>query len=236
MGSVLNIIRPAWRVVSVYDLPHQTFNIGLTGGIGSGKSTVAGILRTYGIPVVDLDQISRDLTAENGLAVLEIAAHFGSQAMLPSGALNRTFMRELVFNEPEKKSVLEQILHPMILRSAREQAHELAKHASCIVYDIPLLTESESWQQRLDWIAVVTCDVPTQIQRVQGRNPEMSVETIRAIILSQAMPEQREAIANVLIDNKKQVQGLNLKHQVAILAQYIKIRQCFHTKGRHALT
>ena len=110
----------------------------------------------------------------------------------------------------------------MIEQEVFAQARHLAQQAKCIVYDIPLLVESERWQARLDWIVVVDCESEVQLQRVQARNPQMDVTTIKAIISAQASPDQRRAIANALIDNRQNTPNrLNLSRQVDILTNYI---------------
>lgn len=235
MSAILQIVRPALRSVRGHDLPTQVLNVGLTGGIGSGKSTVAQMMQAYGVALVDLDRISHALTQAGGRAMAPILAHFGAQALDASGALNRGFIRERVFAQPEERTVLEQIVHPLIAQEAFEQAHALAKQADCIVYDIPLLVESARWQERLDWIVVVACERETQRQRVQSRSANMSLATIDAIISAQATLDQRLAIANAVIDNRENTANrLNLLRQVDILNDYMKVLRT-HKHYKHNL-
>ena len=227
MKGVLQILRPYLRpslrmMTERAELPAHVLNVGLTGGIGSGKSTVAQLMQSHGFAVIDLDRISHELTQAGGRAIAPIVAHFGSAAMAADGALNRAFIRERVFAEPSERAALEGILHPMIEQEVFAQARHWAQQAQCIVYDIPLLVESERWQARLDWIVVVDCESEVQLQRVQARNPQMDVTTIKAIISAQASPDQRRAIANALIDNRQNTPNrLNLSRQVDILTNYI---------------
>ena len=235
MKGILQILRPSLRslvcVTEQAQLPTGVLNVGLTGGIGSGKSTVAQLMQAHGFAVIDLDRISHELTQAGGRAIAPIVAHFGASAMAADGALNRAFIRERVFAEPSERAVLEGILHPMIEQEVFAQAQRLAQYAQCIVYDIPLLVESKHWQARLDWVVVVDCEPEVQLQRVRARNPQMDVKTIKSIISAQASSEQRRAIANALIDNRQNTPNrLNLSHQIDILSNYINVlcaqKQC----------
>lgn len=174
--------------------------IGLTGGIGSGKSTVARMLQERGAHVVDTDAIAHSLTAPGGAALPAIAARFGADAIGPDGAMDRARMREKVFADAAARQALEAILHPMI-GQATAAAAQAAPPDAPIVFDVPLLAEAgERWRNRVDKILVVDCDTSTQVQRVKARNgwPE---ETILRIIAQQATREQRRAIADAVVDN-----------------------------------
>lgn len=224
MSAVLQILDPNLREVTLNELPVSVLNVGLTGGIGSGKSTVAHILQSYGVPVLDMDRISHELTQAGGRAMAPIVAHFGMQAMDASGALNRAFIRERIFADPSERAVLEQIVHPLIAQEVLTRAQALAQRYDCIVYDIPLLAESDAWQQRLDWIVVVDCEPEVQIARVRARSPNLDVKAIQAIIAAQATGEQRRAIANAVIDNRENTPNrLNLIRQVDILGNYMNV-------------
>ncbi|KAF1022367.1 MAG: Dephospho-CoA kinase [Paracidovorax wautersii] len=174
--------------------------LGLTGGIGSGKSTVAAILTAAGAVVIDADAISRAVTAPGGAAIEPLRQALGAQAIDASGGLDRQAMRQRLIDDPQAKATLEAIVHPLV-RQAIERQTQAAAGAPCIVYDIPLLAESAAtWRERLDKILVVDCAVDTQVRRVMARSgwPE---ETVRAIIARQATREQRRAIADAVIDN-----------------------------------
>ena len=226
-ATTLNIPHPKLRQpMWAAQLPCNTINIGLTGGIGSGKSTVAQLLRERGVFVIDLDRISHALTQAGGQAMPQIVASFGPSAATPSGELNRVQMRQWVFQDAQAKSKLEAIMHPMIAQEAIESAHRCAQLGSYryLIYDIPLLVESAFWSDRLDWIVVVDCSRQTQIERVKMRSPHLDEAVIESIVSAQAHPDVRRNIANVLINNdKNQVSLLNLQVQIDILTQHINL-------------
>ncbi len=225
MHTVLSIPRPALHTPGAQaQLPNSVLNIGLTGGIGSGKSTVSRLLRERGVAVIDLDGISHELTQANGRAMPEIVAQFGADAMQADGALNRAWMRARVFENPELRKKLEAITHPLIAQVTVERAHEWVSAGvqGCVVYDIPLLAEGTFWHEQLDWVVVVETERVTQIERVQARSPQLSVTDIEQIIDAQASPDERRNIANVLINNEKnQTNLLNLGLQIDILVRHI---------------
>jgi dephospho-CoA kinase len=173
--------------------------IGLTGGIGSGKSTVANILQSAGLAVVDADAISRNLTAANGAAITAIAHAFGPHMIGQDGAMNREAMRNLVFETPQAKNKLEAILHPLIAQQAREQAEQAV--GNIVVLDLPLLVESAHWPMRLDLVWVVDCDSATQVQRVMARSG-LTREAVERIMLAQATRAQRAQAADAIIRNE----------------------------------
>ena len=180
----------------------QPVRLGLTGGIGSGKSTVAAFLAQAGAAVMDADAISRTLTQAGGLAIPAILAEFGESLITPDGAMNRDAMRALVFSNPPTKRQLEAIIHPLVAQALQAQtqaAMEAGKH--CLVFDVPLLVESgERWRRQVDWVCVVDCQTETQIQRVMARNSLVRPE-IEAIMAQQASRAQRLAHADVVIYN-----------------------------------
>jgi dephospho-CoA kinase len=173
-------------------------HIGLTGGIGSGKSTVARRLVELGAVLVDTDAIARALTAPGGAALPTIAQDFGPQAIGADGAMDRDWMRARAFADPAVKARLEAILHPLIGTTARAQA--AAAGGRTVVFDVPLLAESGHWRARVDRVLVIDCGEQTQVQRVMARNswPE---EAVRRVIAQQATREQRRAIADAVILN-----------------------------------
>ncbi len=187
--------------------------IGLTGGIGSGKSTVAGLLATRGAAVIDTDLIARVLTLPGGAAIDAIAKAFGSDLMDPSGALNRIRMRELVFADTGAKRRLEAILHPLIGRETERQAD--SADAPALVFDVPLLVESGHWRARVDKVLVVDCREATQIARVVAR-AGWSALAAQAVIDSQATRAQRRACADAVIHNDRLTPG-QLAEQVHAL-------------------
>ena len=195
------------------------FRLGLTGGIGSGKTTVANFFAELGASIIDTDAIAHQLTAPNGDAIPIIELFFGATAIQTDGALNRSYMRDLIFQDASKKKQLETILHPLIRLEAERQA--LLAQGNYLIFVVPLLFESGNWQNRVDQIAVVDCHVETQIQRVIQRNGLARVQ-VEAIIKSQATRSNRLAIADVVIDSEQSL--IQLKKQVTTLHQvYLKI-------------
>jgi dephospho-CoA kinase len=192
------------------------FKLGLTGGIGSGKTQVANLLGGWGASVIDTDLIAHSLTAPGGRAIDPIRQAFGADVIEPSGALNRARMRELVFTDPARRVELEAILHPLIADTVRQEA-ELAQ-GLYIVFVVPLLVESGRWRQKIDRLCVVDCDQGTQIQRVQARSG-IELATIQNILAAQATREQRLAVADDVIDNSAGVSMADLEKQVLVLHQ-----------------
>ena len=184
-------------------MSRKPLRLGLTGGIGSGKSTVASILASAGAAVMDADAISRSLTLPGGRAIPAILAEFGEQLIAPDGAMDREAMRALVFSNPQSKRQLEAIIHPLVGQVLQEESHAaLAAGHACLVYDVPLLVESgERWRRQVDWVCVVDCEVETQIQRVMHRN-QLSRAEIERIISQQASRQQRLDCADAVIFNE----------------------------------
>ncbi len=176
--------------------------VGLTGGIGSGKSTVAQALVNCGARLIDADAIARRLTQAAGAAMPALAQAFGAQALTPDGALDREFMRRLAFSDPAAKARLEALLHPLIgEESARQAAQADVDGARLVIFDVPLLTESLHWRARVDRVLVVDCEEATQADRVAQR-PGWTVQAAQAVIAQQALRSQRRAIADAVIYNE----------------------------------
>jgi dephospho-CoA kinase len=173
--------------------------IGLTGGIGSGKSTVARRFAALGALVVDTDALAHSLTAPGGAALPAIAAAFGADMLGADGAMDRARMRALVFAQPAERARLEAILHPLIGAATREAAM-LARSGQAVVFDVPLLTESGTWRARVDRVLVVDCTPATQVARVVQRSG-WSVDAVERTIAQQATRAQRRAIADAVIFN-----------------------------------
>lgn len=171
--------------------------IGLTGGIGSGKSTVAGIWVALGATLVDTDAIAHALTGPGGAALPAIRAAFGDAAVTADGALDRGYMRSLAFSDAQARRRLEAIVHPMIGLEAQRQA---AAAAGTIVFDVPLLTESSAWRARCDRILVIDCPIEVQIERVMKRSG-WPLEQVQSVIAQQASRVRRCAIADAVIHN-----------------------------------
>jgi dephospho-CoA kinase len=180
----------------------MALRIGLTGGIGSGKSTVLQMLAELGAAVIDADAISRASTAPGGAAIAQIAARFGSEFITPDGALDRARMRERAYADPQARRELEAIIHPLVgAESARQVEAALAANVACIVFDIPLLVESGRWRGQVDQVLVVDCSPETQVERVVARSA-LQPDAVRAIIAAQATREQRLAAADIVICNE----------------------------------
>ncbi|MDB5742167.1 MAG: dephospho-CoA kinase [Polaromonas sp.] len=187
--------------------------IGLTGGIGSGKSTVAQFLIDCGAAVIDADAISRGLTLPGGAAIDQLAGTFGAQVITHEGAMDRDRMRQLVFANPFAKQQLEAIIHPLVTKeSLRQSQVAVAAGHLCIVFDIPLLVESGRWRQQLDRVLVVDCLETTQIARVMVRNG-WSSELVGKIIAGQSSRRHRLAAADICICNE----GLSLAALKALI-------------------
>ena len=176
--------------------------IGLTGGIGSGKSTVAGMLADCGAAVVDADAISRQTTAANGAAMAAIKQIFGQSFITPGGALDRDVMRQLVFSDSAAKLRLEAIIHPLVTaETARQVRTAESAGARYIVFDVPLLVESGRWRRQVDQVLVVDCTEERQISRVMARNG-WTREAVLKVMAGQASRAQRLAAADICIYNE----------------------------------
>ena len=191
--------------------------IGLTGGIGSGKSTVAQMLHARGAAIIDADAIARSVTAPNGAAMPAIAQTFGKDFITTDGALDRERMRAHVFKEPSAKQALEAIIHPLVTQETQRQAQAAIEQGfRTLVFDVPLLVESGTrWRTQVDRVLVVDCAETTQIERVVARNG-LSREAIQNIISAQASRAQKLAAADWVIHNEK-LTLQTLRDQVAQL-------------------
>ena len=171
--------------------------VALTGGIGSGKTTVARQFSELGVPVIDTDVIARQLVKPGQPALAEIVAQFGQDMLLENGELDRAKLADITFNDSKKRLLLESILHPRIRQDMQRQLKALQSSYAIVV--IPLLTETNQAQQ-FDRVLLVDCPESIQISRVSQRD-DRSVAQIQAILKSQASREQRLAIADDIIDN-----------------------------------
>lgn len=187
----------------------RPFVVGLTGGIGSGKSAAADAFATLGATVVDTDAIAHALTAPGGAAIDAIRAGFGAEFIDASGAMDRRRMRDLVFADPEAKRRLEALLHPMIrAESARRVAAARGPYAVLVV---PLLVESAGYRERVRRVLVVDCPEALQVARVMQRS-RLPEDQVLRIMEAQAKRENRLAAADDIIDNSGQIDAL--QHQV----------------------
>ena len=175
--------------------------IGLTGGIGSGKSTFGALLQKRGAALVDSDQIARQVTGPGGAAIAAIVQRFGPEFVDDTGALDRGRMRELAYSAPDARTALEAIVHPLVSLHSSQQA-QAAEDAGTrvIVFDVPLLVESGRWVQRLDTVIVIDCPPAVQIQRVISRSG-LNQSTVEAILAAQSPRNIRRASADIVVHN-----------------------------------
>lgn len=181
------------------------FVVGLTGGIGSGKSTVADIFSELGAGVVDTDRISHELTGPGGAALDAIALRFGRRFLAPNGGMNRELMRSLVFSDPDAKTDLEAILHPLI--RAESARRVVASAAPYVLLVVPLLFETGRDPERFQRVLVVDCDEQTQLERVVTRSG-LHPDQVHAIMANQVPRAKRVAGADDLIRNEGDIAGL----------------------------
>ena len=178
------------------------FRLGLTGGIGSGKSTVAALLARRGAAIIDADAISRQATAAGGSAMASIGTAFGADFVTSEGALDRDRMRMLIHTDADARRQLEAIVHPLVgQETMRQTAQAIEQGHPCIVFDVPLLVESPVWRARVDHVLVVDCSAEVQINRVMERN-QLPRADIEKIIASQASRERRLGAADSVLFNE----------------------------------
>ena len=177
------------------------FRIGLTGGIGSGKSTVASVLQTLGAGIVDADVIARELTAPGGIAIDALRREFGPAAIDKEGGLDRAWMRAQAFGDHAARQRLEAIVHPQVRAETEHRADTLASSAPYVVLVIPLLVESGNWQQRVHRVLVIDCSEEVQLARVLQR-PGIDAGTARAILAAQSSRAARLAAADDVLFNE----------------------------------
>ena len=199
----------------------MSFVVGLTGGIGSGKTAAAAEFERLGATVVDADAIAHELTAAGGAAMAEIQELFGAEVLAASGALDRDKMRARVFADPAAKKALEALLHPMI----REESHRLIAGARgpYVIHVVPLLVESADYRSRVDRVLVIDAPEELQVERVRGRSG-LSEGQVRAIVAAQATRAERLAAADDVIENRGTIEAL--REQVAALhRKYLEYSQ-----------
>lgn len=199
----------------------MSYLVGLTGGIGSGKSTVANLFAALGVSIVDTDLISHQLTQPNGMAIPAIRAAFGAHVIDHEGALDRGRMRALVFRDVAAKERLEAILHPLILAQARQQADSPTDAPYTLVV-VPLLFESGCYAGWLQRVVAVDCPEDTQIARTIQRNG-LDAAAVRAIMAQQLSRTERLRLADEVIDNngsldRLQEQVVGMHRRLSVLA------------------
>ena len=204
------------------------YRVGLTGGVGSGKSTIAAILRELGAGIVDADQLVHQLIAPGGAAIAELRQAFGAEAIASDGGLDRAWMRARAFHDVNARHRLEGVLHPRVRAEAEQRANELAAEVPYVVLVIPLLVESGDWKQRVQRVLVVDCSEATQLVRVQER-PGIDHSTALAILKAQSDRASRLVAADDVLFNEAPL--ADLQPRVARLhAHYV---QCAATTAAH---
>lgn len=194
--------------------------LGLTGGIGSGKSTVAALLAQRGACVIDADAISKAATAAGGAAMAALEAAFGSAMLTADGALDREKMRQLIYTDANAKTRLESIVHPVVGQTIARQAEQAERSgAPCIVFDIPLLVESKHWRKSLHRVLVVDCLEQTQVSRVTARNGFNAAE-VEKIMAAQATRESRLCAADFVLFNDSITLDILAQHVQEIGSQF----------------
>ncbi|MGB2817502.1 MAG: dephospho-CoA kinase [Burkholderiaceae bacterium] len=200
------MVRPA--------LKRAYFSVGLTGGVGSGKSTIAGMLLRHGAGVIDADAIAHELTQPDGAAIAGIRQTFGEAAIAANGALDRAWMRARAFTDPAARKALERLLHPLIREASNRHAEEHAGAGSpYVVFVIPLLVESGDARDRFDRVLVVDCSEATQIARVCAR-PGIDAQVARAILAAQATRAQRLAAADDVLFNEAPLDEISARVEI----------------------
>lgn len=193
------------------------FSVGLTGGIGCGKTTVADMFAALGASVIDTDVIAHSLTAPHGAAMPALLAEFGEDFATKDGALDRAKMRALVFTDASARSRLEAILHPRI-RDATAAAAAIAT-GDYVIFVVPLLIESGTWRERVTRVLAIDCAEEIQVARVMARS-SISEEQVRAIMAAQVSREQRRAQADDIIVNDDGLDALRPQVE-ALHAMYL---------------
>ena len=209
----------------------MNFVVGVTGGIGSGKTTVANLFAELGATVVDTDAIAHELTGPCGAAMPEITHAFGRSILQADGSLDRGAMRQLCFSDPTARKRLESILHPLIRSEslARVRTLRARDDVPYVLLVVPLLIESGAYREHIDRILVIDCDESVQIARVMTRS-RLSAEEVRAIMATQASRDERRAVADDLLTNDDGLDGLQpqvfrLHHRYVELAQEAGVRE-----------
>ncbi len=193
--------------------------VGLTGGIGAGKSTAAAFFRDRGVPVVDADQVARDVVAPGTPGLAAVAAAFGPHVLQPDGALDRRRLREVVFADPTQRRRLEAILHPVIRDEIRTRLAQI--RAPYCILDVPLLIESASLRALVHRVLVVDVPVEVQVARLMQRD-HMTAEQCQAMLAAQASRAQRLEGADDVVDNATDITALQRQLE-SVHARYLEL-------------
>lgn len=193
--------------------------VGLTGGIGAGKSTAAAFFRDRGVPVVDADQVARDVVAPGTPGLAAVAAAFGPQVLQPDGALDRRRLREVIFADPTQRRRLEAILHPLIRDEIRVRLAQI--RAPYCILDVPLLIESASLRALVHRVLVIDVPVEVQVARLMQRD-HMTAEQCQAMLAAQASRAQRLEGADDVVDNATDITALQRQLE-SVHARYLEL-------------
>lgn len=204
----------------------SAFNVGLTGGVGSGKSTIASMFSNRGAALVDADVVAHQLTSVGGAAIAALRDSFGAEAIAADGSLDRTYMRALIFSDAELRIKLERLLHPMIRDAMNKLAdRHLVEGAAYVVRVVPLLVESGNWRVYADRLLLVDCSGATQLARVRSR-PGIDDVTAERIIAAQATRAERLAVAEDVLFNEAPVDNVDQRvarlHEMYVQCAAIK--------------
>lgn len=209
----------------------SAFNVGLTGGVGSGKSTIASMFLKCGVALVDADAVAHQLTSVGGAAIGALRDAFGAEAIAADGSLDRTYMRARVFSDAVLRTKLERLLHPMIRAAMNEQAdRHVIDGAAYVVRVVPLLVEGGNWRRYADRLLLIDCSDATQLARVRAR-PGIDDVTARKIVAAQATRAERLAVADDVLFNEAPLDQIDRKvarlHQTYV--QYAAIKRTRET-------
>lgn len=209
----------------------SAFNVGLTGGVGSGKSTIASMFLKCGVALVDADAVAHQLTSVGGAAIGALRDAFGAEAIAADGSLDRTYMRARVFSDAVLRTKLERLLHPMIRAAMNEQAdRHVIDGAAYVVRVVPLLVEGGNWRRYADRLLLIDCSDATQLARVRAR-PGIDDVTARKIVAAQATRAERLAVADDVLFNEAPLDQIDRKvarlHQTYL--QYAAIKRTRET-------
>ena len=201
---------------------NRSFKIGLTGGIASGKSTVANLFSDLGVEIIDADEIAHSITSKQGSAYSQIVKHFGMGILGDDNELDRKKLRTIIFNNSELRKDLEQIIHPKVHSIINKQTFESKESYQIIV--IPLLIET-GYQEFVDRVLIIDCSLETQLARLMNRDDE-TLESARKIIINQIEREKRLQLADNVIENEKETSISDLKKKVLQLHRtYLKLSE-----------
>ena len=200
----------------------MSFIVIITGGIGSGKSTVTNCFARLGVPVIDTDLLARELVEKGSPALETISEHFGPEVMQPDGSLNRSNLRKRVFNNAEERRWLEGLLHPLIRKAAVGKLNDYNQHEYVLLV-VPLLTEDSEFLKYADRILVVDVPEEVQVERTTARD-NISIDAVKQIMATQLAREQRLMLADDVLDNSRSPERLMEKVE-ELNEQYHRLAQ-----------